>query len=426
VLNKAIAMKSRIPHYVVLFSATFLLAGCVASSRMGGAIMTPEASLPEEQTQPASAPEASQPITGTELAAPGTTAPDAVSAATAAPPPPGSIRVALLLPLSAQGTTGSVAQSLKNAADMAMSEFSGAKLDLVVKDERGTPDGAREAAKQAIAEGSSAVIGPLLASSVQVAGSVVRASGKPMIAFSTDAGVAGRGVYLLSFMPQSDVERILDYAVSNGKKSLGALIPDTPYGSAVNAVLQDGAAKRGIRLLAIERYSGSSIDAAAKRLASIKDQMDCLFLPENGEGAAAAGKALQSAGIDTKKIQLLGTSAWDDPRVFATPQFAGGWFAMPDKAGYEAFAERYRTKFGNDPVRIATLAYDAVFLANALQKKAGDHAFDENQITATDGVIGTDGLFRFRTDGTTQRSEVVMQIGKDGPTKLDGAPTTFR
>jgi hypothetical protein len=160
-------------------------------------------------------------------------------------------------------------------------------------------------------------------------------------------------------------------------------------------------------------------------LAGIKDQMDSLFLPENGDGAATAGKALQSAGIDTKKIQLLGTSAWDDARVFSTPQFQGGWYAMPDKSGYDAFAARYRAKYGSDPVRIATLAYDAVFLANALHKKSGDHAFEESQITATDGVIGTDGLFRFRPDGTTQRGEVVMQVGKDGSNKIDGAPANF-
>jgi hypothetical protein len=425
-LNTILAAKVHARRLVGVIALSAILTGCVASSRMGGGLIAPQTPIPEQQTEITAQPESDQPITGTELAAPGTAATDAVPAASATPLQPGSVRIALLLPLSAQGTTGSAAQSLKNAADMAMSEFSGGKVDLVVKDERGTPDGAREAAKQGIAEGSSAVIGPLLASSVQVVGSVARAAGKPVIAFSTDSGVAGRGVYLLSFMPQSDVERILDYAAANGKKSLGALISDTPYGSAVNAVLQDGAARRGIKVLAIERYSGASVDAAAKRLASIKDQIDSLFLPENGDGAAAAGKALQAAGIDTKKIQLLGTSAWDDSRVFATPQFVGGWYAMPDKTGYDAFAARYRTKFGSDPVRIASLAYDAVFLANALQKKAGDHAFDDAQITAPDGVIGTDGLFRFRADGTTQRSEVVMQVGKDGPTKLDGAPTSFR
>ena len=44
----------------------------------------------------------------------------------------------------------------------------------------------------------------------------------------------------------------------------------------------------------------------------------------------------------------------------------GGWFAAPDKAGFNAFAARYRASYGSQPVRIATLAYDAVFLLNAL------------------------------------------------------------
>ena len=417
------------PIWLVKFAGlallSALLVGCVSSSRIGGAIMTPQTSIPDapaEMEQPA---QSSQPITGTELAAPGAATADQAASPVASAPPAGTIRVALLLPLSATGATGNAAQSLKNAADMAMAEFSGANIDLVVKDDRGTPDGAREAAKQAIAEGASAFIGPLLASSVQTAGGVARAAGKPVIAFSTDSGVAGRGVYLLSFMPQSDVERILDYAASKGKKALAALIPDTAYGSAVNAVLQDGAARRGIRVLAIERYADGAMNTAAGRIASVKDQIDSLFIAEGGDGAAAAGKALASAGIDVKKIQLLGTSVWDDPRVFATPQFQNGWFAMPDKTGFDAFANRYRTKFGSDPVRIATLAYDAVFLANALHKKAGVHAFEEGQLAGQDGVIGVDGLFRFRPDGTTQRGAVVMQVGKDGATKLEDAPSAF-
>ena len=38
-----------------------------------------------------------------------------------------------------------------------------------------------------------------------------------MIAFSTDTNVATRGVYLLSFLPETDVKRIVDYAVSRGQ-----------------------------------------------------------------------------------------------------------------------------------------------------------------------------------------------------------------
>ena len=410
------------------------LSGCIASSRMGGGLIS-STQEPSPQTGPAetdATPVAtSEPIAGTELPPPGaSTQPTPATEATPAPataPPPvsGTPKIALLLPLSASGGTGTAAQALKNAADLAIADLPGAAIELVVKDERGTPDGAREATKQAIAEEASVIIGPLLASSVQATGSIARSANRPVIAFSTDIGVAGRGVYLLSFLPQSDVERILGFAAAKGKKSIAAIIPESPYGTAVNATLQDVAARNGITIKAIERYTPGVIDPAAQRISAVKDQIDALFIPENGDNAAAVAKALSSAGLDPKKIQLLGTSAWDDQRIFSTPAFANGWFAMPDKSGFETFSAKYRERFGSEPTRIATLAYDAVFLLNALKKNKGDKAFDAETLTTPEGAIGLDGLFRFRQDGTNQRGLNVMQVGKGGAVKIDNAPTSF-
>ena len=119
---------------------------------------------------------------------------------------PGGIRVALILPLTAAGNVGAAGTSLKNAAEMAAAEFNNPKFQLLLKDDTGTPDGARTAAQQALAEGADIIIGPLLAPSVQAVGQVARAAGKPVIAFSTDASVAGPGVYLLSFLPETEVD----------------------------------------------------------------------------------------------------------------------------------------------------------------------------------------------------------------------------
>lgn len=389
--------------------AGLTLSACVSSGRLGdgGGVTQPPAGLPASPTQ----------ITSQDLPPP-----DGAQPTDGAPQPAssGKYKVGLILPLSAPGATGQAGQSLKNAADMAMEEFQGANIELVVKDDRGTADGGREAAKQALAEGANAIIGPLLGPSVQAAGAVARASGKPVIAFSTDSGVAGSGVYLLSFMPQSDVDRILDYAASKNKANIAALIPETAYGSVVNALLQDGAAKRGLKLLAVERYSVSTAADAAKRIATLGGQMDALVIAENGDGAENTAKALQRAGIDKLKVQLIGTSAWDDPRIYAQAVFQGGWFPLADKTGFQAFAQRYRAKYNADPVRLATLAYDAVFLANALHGKYADQAFTDANLTAPDGAIGIDGLFRFRADGTSLRALLVMQANKNGPTQIDG------
>lgn len=393
----------------LIVAAGLALSACVGASRFGSGASQPEAALPATPTDIAS--QDLPPLDGTQP----------MEGAANPASPTGKFRVGLILPLTAPGATGQAGQSLKNAADMAMEEFHGANIELVVKDDRGTADGGREAAKQVLAEGANAIIGPLLGPSVQAAGAVARASGKPVIAFSTDSGVAGSGVYLLSFMPQSDVDRILDYAASKSKANIAALIPETAYGSVVNALLQDGAAKRGIKLLAVERYSVATVGDAAKRVATLGPQLDALFVAENGDGAENTAKALQRAGFDKLKVQLMGTSAWDDPRIYAQPIFQGGWFPLADKTGYQAFAQRYKAKYGSDPVRLATLAYDAVFLANALHGKFADQAFADANLTSSEGAIGLDGLFRFRPDGTSIRALPVMQVGKSGATQIEGA-----
>ena len=64
-------------------------------------------------------------------------------------------------------------------------------------------------------EGAEIILGPLFAQSVRAAGQIARQRGVPIIAFSTDAGVAASGVYLLSFLPESEVDRVIGYAMSS-------------------------------------------------------------------------------------------------------------------------------------------------------------------------------------------------------------------
>ena len=67
-------------------------------------------------------------------------------------------------------------------------------------------------------------------------------------------------------------------------------------------------------------------------------------------------------------------------------------------------------RFGQDPVRTATLAYDAVALVAALVKTQGAQRFSEQVLTNPSGFAGIDGLFRFRPDGTNERGLAVMRV----------------
>src|SRR3954465_14592963 len=111
----------------------------------------------------------------------------------------GQVKVGLILPLSAAGNAGVAAQSMKNAAEMALAEFQNPSIQLLIKDDNGTAQGAQQATQQALDEGSEIILGPLFGLSVPATAQLTRAKGVSAIAFSTDSSVAGRGVYLLSF-----------------------------------------------------------------------------------------------------------------------------------------------------------------------------------------------------------------------------------
>jgi len=336
----------------------------------------------------------------------------------------GQVKVGLILPLSAGGNAGVVAQSMKNAAEMALAEFQNPNIQLLIKDDNGSPQGAQQGSQQAVDEGAEILLGPLFGPSVPATAQVARARGISVIAFSTDSSVAGRGVYLLSFLPESDVNRIIEYAASTGKRSYAAMLPDNAYGNVVEAAFKQAVSRRGGRIVAFEKY-GADRTTAARNVANSLGQADALFLADDGDSVVTVADALTAAGAKLKNIQLLGTGLWDNPSVFASPNLQGGLYAAPDPSGFRSFSTRYRTKFGAEPVRTATLAYDAVALVAALARTQGGQRFSPEVLTSPSGFAGIDGLFRFRADGTNERGLAVMRVAAGGGQPVAGSPKSF-
>jgi ABC-type branched-subunit amino acid transport system substrate-binding protein len=339
----------------------------------------------------------------------------------------GQVKVGLILPLSSGGNAGVAAQSMRNAAELALAEFNSPDIQLLLKDDGGSAPGAQQAAQQAVEEGAEIILGPLFALTVGPVAQVARARGIPVIAFSTDANVAARGVYLLSFLPESDVDRIVSYAASQGKRSFAALIPDNAYGTVAEAAFKGAVARRGGRVTALERYpfDRTQMQGPVRTVAQAAARADAIFIPDGADTVGPVVQALNANGMDTKRVQLLGTGLWEDPQVFNNPQLEGAWYAGPDSNGYRNFFGRYRTKYGQDPVRTASLAYDAVALVAALVKTQGKQRFSQEILTNSSGFTGIDGLFRFRPDGTNQRGLAVLRVTSTGGQIISPPPKGF-
>ncbi len=354
-----------------------------------------------------------------------------------APPPPapqpgaqigeGQVRVGLILPLSGQ-SGASVGASLRNAAEMALSDFKNPNLQLLVKDDGGTPEGAQAGAQAAINEGAEIILGPLFAQSVRAVSQATRPRNISVIAFSTDSSVAAPGVYLLSFLPESDVRRIVEYAASRGKRSFAALIPDNAYGAVVQAAFQQDVPRHGGRVVVLEKYplDPGKIAGPVHAVAQAAMQVDSIFIPDNADSVVQLVQALAADHVNLKRLQLLGTGVWDDPHIFATPALQGGLYPGPDPSAFRNFSAQYRARYRQDPVRAATLAYDAVALVAALVKtQSPQQRFSPQVLTNSSGFTGKDGLFRFRLDGTNDRGLAVLRVGPTGPQLVAPAPRAF-
>lgn len=319
----------------------------------------------------------------------------------------GPVRVGLVLPLTQNGAASAIGVSMRNGAQLAIEESGMADVTMMVVDDHGSPDGAAQAGQALIGAGAEIVLGPLLAADVRAVSQVAKAAGRPVIAFSTDEGVAQPGVYLLSFLIESYADKAAEFAVSKGKKSFAILAPQSDYANVAVGEFQQAAQKLGARVVTVARYPAGQPQVGVQELAGAPGGFDALFIPEQAEGMPALATALQTSGV---KAQILGTGVWNDARVLRLPALQGAWFAAPDNAGFNAFAQRYKARFNTDPLRLASLSYDAASLVAALARTQGAQRFAPQTLTSPSGFNGVDGVFRFRPEGPNERGLAVMQV----------------
>ncbi|NJR20191.1 MAG: ABC transporter substrate-binding protein, partial [Hyphomonadaceae bacterium] len=144
------------------------------------------------------------------------------------------VRVALLAPFSSPNAAlRDEAQTLQNAAELAMAERGDNSMLLIPKDSGDTPEEARAAVRLALEEGADFILGPLFASGVGAIAPYARANNVPMISFSTDVSEAGRGIYVLTFLPEDEAQRIVRFAAARGVKRLVILAPNGRYGDRI-------------------------------------------------------------------------------------------------------------------------------------------------------------------------------------------------
>jgi len=376
--------------------------------------------------------------------------------------PDGTVRVAVLLPLS--GSSAELASSMLSAAEMAVFEIADDKFILLPFDTQGTPEGAAAAAEAAIRGGAQVILGPLLASSVEAVAPLARVAGVHVVAFSNSRSVAGNGVFIMGFVPKQQVDAIVEYAVGQGLLRYAVLAPQDAYGATVVESMKESVGVLNATTVDARFYDPSIADqssdvkaiadydqrrrALLEQRAQLQRQhdevsqqalkrlekrdtigdvaFDALLLPETGQKLRSLASLLSYYDVDLPAVRFLGLRNWDELKnPESEPALIGAWFAAPSPAEHERFLNRFQDAFGKTPARLASLAYDATALAAVLAQDGGDPRFSFDALTNRNGFLGVDGLFRLGPDGVAQRKFAILEIEKGGVRMIQPAARAF-
>ncbi|MEM6890701.1 MAG: penicillin-binding protein activator [Pseudomonadota bacterium] len=342
------------------------------------------------------------------------------------------VAVALLVPSgSGVGTDELLAQSLENAARLAMRDLNGANVDLRVYPTAANTDLAAANAAKAVEDGAKIILGPVYAETANAAGNAVAGSGVNVLAFSNNPQIAGGNVFVLGQTFQNTANRVASYAAQQGKSRVVIVHGQDLAGNLGSDAIARAVSAQGGSVTSIVSYALSQQDVIAA-IPEIKTAVestgaDSLFLTTDTASALPLlSQLLPESGVTSETTQFMGLTRWDiPPQTLSLPGVQNGWFAVPDPAASARFSSEYQAAYGSAPHPIGGLAFDGIAAVGALASQGNSDALSASALTQGAGFRGASGVFRLLPDGTNERGLAIATIENAQVSILNPAPQNF-
>jgi len=336
-------------------------------------------------------------------------------------------QAAVLLPLS--GKSASVGEAFQNSAMMALQERMESPLELVFYDTKGTPEGTVEAWSRARRQNPDIIIGPVFAA--EVAALKNESPNIPVISFTTDNTLMGKGIYTLGVLIPNQMERLVQFMCEAGQKKIAVIGPEDKTGELTMNTLSELVNRcPDMTLHKVSLYEPNTtnfspavlkivpkpIDPKKKDLTPEEQALletpieeridfDALVVFEDGVRLQQVVSLLAYYDVTPKVVPFYGLANWQSVR---DRSLIGGYYAATPILKANIFNNRYQSVFGEKPPRIASLAYDAVSLVSSLAERK---ILAEESLKQQTGFNGVNGRFKLNPDGTNERLLEVFQVG---------------
>jgi ABC-type branched-subunit amino acid transport system substrate-binding protein len=150
-------------------------------------------------------------------------------------------------------------------------------------------------------------------------------------------------------------------------------------------------------------------------MAALVDDAQAVIVASGGTNPSAIVSPLRTKGVLGKGVALIGTSRWL-AYPLNDPLLEGAYIAALDLAETGPIATRFKATFNYDADVNVAYAYDMVALTAGIASAVGPKGLTRKVLENQTGFRGSTGLFRFRSDGASERSMPFYQV-KNGALK---------
>ncbi|MET0154538.1 MAG: penicillin-binding protein activator [Rickettsiales bacterium] len=346
--------------------------------------------------------------------------------------PAQTFNVALILPLS--GDYAMLGRQMLQAAQLALFNLKDPAVNIMPYDDKSDPVTGAQAFREAQKHDVDAVLGPLFRPVADAVSDAARGSGVPIVSFSNDTGVTAKGAYAFGMLPQTQYERMANFALSQRIRDFSLLAPNNAYGgAALGATRRALQGRPDVAFSRIELYRDDQyvtpealrdhIEAALAPLLKGNAAYSALILPETSPRLLEIVRIARELPDFSQKVQIVGDAAWtQNPEIMHAPQLADAWIAMPPQDRQLLFERRFTGAYRQPPGKLASLAYDGVNMLSAIAHRNGGKIIRDADLQRREGFDGILGSYRFSPDRAVRRDMAVYRIDNTGNVILLDAP----
>jgi len=327
------------------------------------------------------------------------------------------------------GPTFNFGQSAINGVLMAASEINqaggigGRRLDVVIEDDKGSPEeAARLTAKLIDQDKVAAIIAGGTSGNSRAAAPKAQASHIPLISpSSTDPAVTQTGDYIFRacFVDTFQGEVMARFAVNTLKAKKAAILFDfnSPYGRGLTTYFKMSFGKLGGTIVSEQSYAQGDADFKGQ-LSSIRSaEPDVIYIPGYYGDVALIAKQARMIGLTQP---LLGADGWDAPELWQlggdalNGSYISTHYSVDDPSpAIRTFVDSYKQRYGNLlPDAHAALAYDAArLLFDAIARtRSTDGDKLRDALAQTKNFQGVTGLISMDADRNAVKPAVVLKL----------------